>query len=124
MADACVFCRILGGDAPAEIVLETEHTIAFRDIRPLTPGHTLVIPRIHEPSVTRLPAEISSAMWQSALTLSSDFQRRHHLPADGVSFWLADGTAAGQEVPHAHLHVLPRTTGDGVRLRKVTPSRG
>jgi diadenosine tetraphosphate (Ap4A) HIT family hydrolase len=109
-----VFCAIVNGTAQAAIVHSDDLTVAFRDIRPLTAGHTLVVPRTHEASVRNLDTATASAIWNAGLVVA----RLAGIAESDVSFWLADGSRAGQEVMHAHLHVLPRTEGDGLRLTR------
>jgi diadenosine tetraphosphate (Ap4A) HIT family hydrolase len=111
----CVFCQILAGDLPASYVYEDDVVCAFMDIRPVTSGHVLVIPRAHAESLTDVPPDVSAAMMQ-AVNRCVEGLRRSGVPMDTFNLFLADGVAAGQEVPHAHLHVIPRFEGDGWRL--------
>ncbi|AOW93441.1 HIT family hydrolase [Rhodococcus sp. WMMA185] len=120
----CVFCAIIAGRAESSVVYQDEQVMAFMDIRPWTPGHLLVIPRRHASGLADLdPADgaaVFSAGQRIATTLRSGSMR-----AEGVNLFLADGVAAGQEVFHVHLHVVPRATGDGFGLRGApsSPSR-
>jgi diadenosine tetraphosphate (Ap4A) HIT family hydrolase/protein-tyrosine-phosphatase len=111
----CIFCRILAGDLPASYVYEDDEVCAFMDIRPITPGHVLVIPRLHAESLTDVPADVSAAMMR-AVQGCAEGLRRSGVRMDTFNVFLADGVAAGQEVPHAHLHIIPRYEGDGWRL--------
>lgn len=99
----CLFCKILGGDLPAEIVAETEHTVAFRDINGQAPLHVLVIPRVHEPDIATLA--LASPEAAAALLIET---RRVATEAGHESYRLVfnTGTDAGQTVFHAHGHVL------------------
>ena len=112
----CVFCRILAGALPSSSVLDTDLIVAFLDIRPANPGHTLVLPRRHVESFTELsPMEVEQlALYgqRIAAALKQGFDR-----CEAVTFSLADGAAAGQDVPHTHLHVVPRRAGDGLGWR-------
>jgi diadenosine tetraphosphate (Ap4A) HIT family hydrolase len=112
----CVFCEIVAGRAESSLVHQDEHVIAFMDIRPLTHGHLLVIPRSHAPYLEDLDEDLGAHMFRAAHRLARAL-RRSGLPCDGVNFFLADGEAAFQEVFHVHLHVLPRTPGDGFRIK-------
>jgi histidine triad (HIT) family protein len=86
-------------------------TVAFLDINPINPGHTLVVPRRHVVSFTDLSPE---ELWSmSAIGRRVALAQKAELKYDGVTLSLADGEVAGQEVPHAHLHVIPRRIGDG-----------
>lgn len=121
----CIFCRIVGGELPATTVAEDEVTISFMDINPVNAGHLLVVPKEHHESIATIPGKVLShlvliAQWLAAALRASPVR------TEGVNLYLADGTAAGQEVPHAHLHVIPRWRGDGMRItasRPPTPSR-
>ncbi|MCI4371756.1 MAG: HIT family protein [Thermoplasmata archaeon] len=101
---------------PASIVYEDAATLAFMDIRPMIRGHTLVIPKVHAASLEELPKESSGPILETARKVATAL-RHSGLRCDGVNLWLADGTAAGQEVFHVHFHVLPRFRGDGFGIR-------
>lgn len=114
--DPCVFCRILAGELPSSPVLDNDLIVAFLDIRPANPGHTLVLPRRHVESFTELsPMEVEQLALcgqRIAAALKQGFDG-----CEAVTFSLADGAAAGQDVPHTHLHVVPRRAGDGLGWR-------
>ena len=112
---ACIFCEILAGKSPASIAYQDDTVTAILDIRPITPGHLLVIPRAHVSSLSELDDATGAHLFQVAKQLARAI-RRSSVPSEGILLWLADGEAAGQEVPHLHMHVLPRVRGDGVRL--------
>ncbi|MEN3361315.1 MAG: histidine triad family protein [Mycobacteriales bacterium] len=120
----CVFCAIITRTAPASVVYEDETAVAFLDIRPLTPGHLLVVPRRHAADLAELDPADGGHLFGVGQRLAAAV-RRGGLRCEGVNFFLADGVAAGQEVFHVHLHVLPRFRGDGFRLRATfgNPSR-
>ena len=120
----CVFCKIVAGTAPASIPYADDLTVTFLDINPMTPGHLLVAPRVHAESLAELDAETGAQLWRVAQRLAAAL-RRSSIRADGVMMFLADGAAAGQEVWHVHLHVIPRWKGDGVKIgyRPGRPSR-
>jgi histidine triad (HIT) family protein len=86
------------------------------DIQPITPGHTLVAPLIHVTSLAELDGVTTTCLLQVAKRVAAA-QRRSQLRCEGVNLLLADGEVAGQEVPHLHVHVLPRFVGDGFRFR-------
>jgi diadenosine tetraphosphate (Ap4A) HIT family hydrolase len=121
----CVFCAIVRGEAEASVAYEDERVMAFMDIAPATPGHLLVVPRRHAPYLADLDPEDGAQMFRAAQLLAAAV-RRSSIPAQGVNLLLADGAVAMQEVMHAHLHVLPRTEGDGLSLsaRFQEPDRG
>jgi histidine triad (HIT) family protein len=121
----CVFCRIVAGAEPASMVHQDEVAVAFLDIRPVTPGHLLVVPRQHLASLVDLDPEIAAHLMRVAVRLDRAL-RSSGLPCQGVNLFLADGEAAGQDVFHVHLHLFPRFEGDGVRLSAdwARPARG
>lgn len=123
--DGCVFCAIVAGRSEASIVHEDDHAVAFLDIRPINPGHLLVVPRRHAVLMADLDAELGGHLFRVALLLERAV-RRSGVRCEGINLFLADGEAAGQEVFHVHLHVFPRFRGDSFRIgadRSATPSR-
>ena len=110
----CLFCKIVAGDIPSTQVFEDERTIAFMDINPGTRGHLLVIPRAHSTDLLEIDAEDLGAC---ALTAQRMAQRvKERLGADGVNLVNSCGSDAWQTVFHFHIHVIPRYTGDPLRL--------
>lgn len=120
----CVFCAIVAGDLPASTVYDDDRVLAFADIRPATTGHLLVVPKRHAADLAALEPQDGARMFQVAQRLAAGL-RNSPLEPEGVNLFLADGEVAGQEVFHAHLHVLPRRTGDGfgVHADFASPSR-
>lgn len=112
----CIFCDILSGEAEASIVYEDATVVAFMDLQPVTTGHLLVVPRRHWPHLADLPPSAAAQLFTVGQSLAAAL-RRSRLPCDGVNLFLADGEAAFQEVFHTHLHVFPRTEGDGFRIQ-------
>jgi histidine triad (HIT) family protein len=108
----CAFCGIIDGTAKAEVVAETADLIAFLDHRPVFRGHTLLIPKLHVRILSDLPADLVPPFFLMA-------QRLERAVEDGLG---AEGSmilinnVVSQSVPHLHLHVIPRTKGDGLRL--------
>jgi histidine triad (HIT) family protein len=121
----CVFCEIIAGRAESSLVYEDEYVIAFMDIRPLTQGHVLVVPRSHADCLEVLDEDLGACLFRAGHRLTRAL-RRSGLPCEGVNLFLADGEAAFQEAFHVHLHVLPRTAGDGFRIEAAwrRPGRG
>ena len=111
----CVFCRIVAGTAPASVVDESDSVVAFMDTRPVNEGHLLVIPKAHAESLGEVPPGVAEEVMRVAQRLAAVLGPAG-VPHDGFNLFLADGAAAGQEVFHAHLHVIPRRTGDGFRI--------
>ena len=115
-AKECVFCGIITGEISASRVYEDEQVIAFLDHQPITPGHVLVVPRVHVQAFVNLPAEDACRLMAVGQRIDLAI-RRSNLRCEAVTLFLSDGRAAGQEVPHVHLHVLPRFVGDGFVMR-------
>ncbi|MDQ7811033.1 HIT family protein [Amycolatopsis sp. A133] len=111
----CVFCAIGTGQAPAAFVHEDDDFVAIVDLRPVTTGHLLVLPRAHHADLASLPSAAGERMFAIAQQLAAAL-RRTDLKCEGINLFLADGKAAGQEIPHVHLHVIPRFAGDGFVL--------
>jgi len=112
---ACVFCQILAGELPGSFVFQDDRVSAFLDIRPVNPGHLLIVPHVHAETFEQLPSDIAEHMMTVAQQLMTRL-RETDLRCEGVNLFLADGVAAGQEVAHVHLHVIPRFAGDGFGL--------
>jgi len=117
----CIFCRIVAGELPAQIVDQDERTLAFMDISPATRGHALVIPRRHARDLLEIPAEELEATVLAAQRLAARMPDR--LGAQGVNLLNSCGRAAWQTVFHFHIHVIPRYQGDPLRL-PWTPAQG
>ncbi|SHG02145.1 HIT family protein [Streptoalloteichus hindustanus] len=111
----CVFCAIAHGRAEASVVHDDGELLGIADLRPVTTGHLLVIPRAHAVGLADLPPDVGGRMFQVGQRLAAAL-RRSGVRCAGVNLFLADGVAAGQEIFHAHLHVIPRHPGDGFRL--------
>ena len=111
-----IFADIVAGRAPSSKVYEDADVLAFMDIRPMTPGHLLVIPKVAARSLAELDPAVGGKLFQVGQRLAAAL-RVSEVACDGVNLFLADGEVAGQEVFHVHLHVIPRTRGDGFGLR-------
>lgn len=112
----CIFCRILAGEAEASFVYRGEQVSAFMDLMPVSAGHLLVVPHQHAPQIDGVSEAALREMFSVGRALAGAL-RRSGLPCEGVNLYLADGPAAGQVVPHSHLHVIPRYAGDSCGLR-------
>ncbi len=111
-----IFSDIVAGRAPASKVYEDDDVLAFLDIRPMTPGHLLVVPKVPARDLASLDPVLGGKLFQVGQRLAAAL-RASEVACDGVNFFLADGVTAGQEIFHVHLHVIPRTPGDGFGLR-------
>jgi len=112
----CVFCDILAGKSPSSVVFKDTLCWVFMDIQPVNPGHVLIIPTYHAACLAELDEESGARMFRIAQRMAQAL-RNSGLKCEGANLFLADGPAAGQEVFHVHLHVVPRYTGDGFGLR-------
>ncbi len=110
----CLFCGIVSGDVPAQIVDSDEHTVAFMDINPATRGHALVVPRNHSANLLEIPEDDLERTFAAARRLARKMEKP--LGADGfiVLYWC--GPAAWQTVFHFHVHVVPRYDDDPLKL--------
>ena len=111
MSDTCIFCRIAAREIPAEIVYEDEHSLAFLDIDPLFPGHTLLIPKQHSETLTGLPPEQVAPLFLNAQRLTAAVEAA----VEAHGSFLAINNRVSQSVPHLHVHVVPRRKKDGLR---------
>ena len=107
----CVFCEIVAGRVAAHVVLEDELVMAFLDARPVFKGHTLLVPRQHIETLPELPAALVQPVFTAAQRLASAVV--DGLGAQGS--FVAINNVVSQSVPHLHVHVVPRTKGDGLR---------
>jgi histidine triad (HIT) family protein len=117
MINECVFCEIMAGRAPADVVYEDDLIIALIDPRQHHPGHVLVIPRLHVNDVRQLDPNTGAALMAALIAITAAVGRA--FPNEGMSLWHSIGPAAYQEIPHMHVHVHPRRLGDG--LLRVYP---
>lgn len=106
----CLFCKIAAGEIPSEMVVENERAFAFLDIRPLVKGHVLVVPKRHAERYTDMLPEDAAALAQLAREVV--LRQEKALQAEGATIAFNDGRAAGQEVMHVHMHVVPRYETD------------
>jgi histidine triad (HIT) family protein len=117
----CIFCQIIAGEIPAQIIHEDEKTVAFMDINPATRGHVLAVPRRHVRNLLEIDPGDLEAVALTAKRVAARMPDR--LGADGVNLLNACGRAAWQTVFHFHMHVIPRYDGDPLRL-PWTPAEG
>ncbi len=108
----CVFCKLLSRELEVSLIHQDDLCFAFMDVQPVNPGHVLVVPNRHVSHLADLKEDEGAQMFHVAQRLAAAL-RKSGVKCEGVNFLLADGEAAGQEVFHAHLHVLPRYRGDG-----------
>ncbi len=111
MNPECLFCKIATKTSPAKIVYEDDHAVAFLDVAPRAPGHTMVIPKYHAPTLIALPNEEVAPLF-NAVKKTVELLMTGLRP-DGITIGVNQGRASGQEVDHFHVHLLPRWHSDG-----------
>jgi histidine triad (HIT) family protein len=109
--DDCIFCKIVAGDIPGKILYQDDESIAFLDAFPLVEGHTLVIPKAHHEQLQDLPPASAKSWMLAVQHVAANLQTATN--ADALTIGLHNGKAAGQVVPHVHMHILPRYENDG-----------
>ncbi|GAA4719822.1 HIT family protein [Pedococcus ginsenosidimutans] len=107
----CLFCGIVDGTVPSHVVLDEPYVLGFLDTRPLFKGHVLLVPRIHVDTLPDLPAELVPVLMGAVQRMASGVVRA--LGSQGS--FVAVNNVVSQSVPHLHVHVVPRTKGDGLR---------
>lgn len=107
----CVFCKIAAGEVPASVVFDDGRALAFLDHRPLFPGHCLLIPKMHVETLSEASPEMLEELSSKARLLSMAVEQA--LGAQGS--FVALNNRVSQSVPHLHIHVVPRTKGDGLK---------
>lgn len=112
--DDCIFCKIVRGEIPCAKVYETDQLLAFLDIAPVAPGHVLVIPKAHHVNLFDLPQDIGGRLFAALSPLGEAILAA--TGATGLNVHMNNNSAAGQVVFHAHLHLIPRSEGDGLGL--------
>lgn len=112
----CVFCKILSGEYECSKIYEDELLLSFMDIHPVNEGHILIVPKKHVELATDIDDETTGRMFVLAKKINTAL-RKSGVRLEGINYFLADGLAAGQEVFHAHLHIIPRFKNDGFGLK-------
>ena len=110
-AAGCTFCAIVAGETPAHTVYGDAHTLAFLDVRPVFPGHVLLVPRDHHETLTDLPPALVEPLFTAARHLAGAVQAA----MDAHGTFVAMNNTVSQSVPHLHVHVVPRRRKDGLR---------
>jgi histidine triad (HIT) family protein len=111
----CIFCDVLPGRLPGSFVYRDDRVAAFMDIRPVNPGHLLIVPVRHAPYLADIDGDTAAHLMRTAHRLAAAL-RLSSVRCEGVNLFLADGEAAMQEIFHVHLHVFPRFGNDGFGL--------
>ena len=111
MSADCLFCKIVRGEIPAQKVYEDASSFAFLDIHPLADGHTMIIPKAHYERLEDMPVAEAGKIFETVRRVTEAVQRALNAPATTIG--INNGKAAGQVVPHLHIHIVPRSPGDG-----------
>lgn len=112
MTDDCVFCKIVKGEIPSAKIFEDELVLAFLDIMPANKGHTLVIPKKHYETFIDIPEDELAKLAAEVQKITKAVVKA--TSAEGFNIFINNKKVAGQVVPHAHFHIVPRFDGDGL----------
>jgi histidine triad (HIT) family protein len=107
----CIFCKIIAREIPARVLMQNEKAMALLDAFPLAPGHSLVIPKLHYAKVQQMSQQDALAMFEIVWKLTGAVETGSQVNASTIA--IHNGREAGQEVPHVHVHIVPRKKGDG-----------
>ena len=107
----CIFCKIIAGEISARVILQNEKAMALLDAFPLAAGHTLVIPKSHYAKVQQMSEQDAVAVFDMVWKLAGAVETASQVNASTIA--IHNGSDAGQEVPHVHVHIVPRKSGDG-----------
>ena len=107
----CIFCKIIAGEISARVIIQNEKAMALLDAFPLAAGHTLVIPKSHYAKVQQMSEQDAVAVFDMVWKLAGAVETASQVNASTIA--IHNGSDAGQEVPHVHVHIVPRKSGDG-----------
>lgn len=107
----CLFCKIVANEIPAIKVYEDDEVLAFLDVNPVNPGHTLIIPKEHFAKLSETPDDVAASLMRVVPQLSNAIMKS--VNAEGFNLGVNNGKVASQSVDHTHLHIMPRFEGDG-----------
>jgi histidine triad (HIT) family protein len=108
---SCVFCKIVAGNIPAKVIMENEKAMALLDAFPLAAGHTLVLPKLHYAKTQEMTKQDALAVFEMMWKVAGAVEAGSQVNASTIA--IHNGTDAGQEVPHVHIHIVPRKREDG-----------
>jgi histidine triad (HIT) family protein len=112
----CIICRLVNGQLPISKVYENDRVLGAMDIQPVNTGHVLIFPKTHAARLADLRPDLGAHMFKVAMEVSEAL-RASGVRCEEVNLLIADGEAAGQEISHVHLHVIPRFEDDGFGFR-------
>lgn len=107
----CIFCKIASGKIPSRVIMQNENAMALLDAFPLAAGHALIIPKQHYSKVQEMDREDAMALFEMAWKVSGAVEAGAEVSASTIA--IHNGREAGQEIPHVHVHIVPRKQGDG-----------
>jgi diadenosine tetraphosphate (Ap4A) HIT family hydrolase len=113
---SCIFCDIIAGKAEASIVYEDELVVAFMDLYPINPGHVLVVPRVHYEHLSDIPEDTGAALFRATQRIERAIWKLEPRCL-GTNLLQSNGKDAGQEIFHAHMHIIPRFANDSFRFK-------
>ncbi len=116
MMKECIFCKIIEGKIPCNKIYENKNTLAFLDINPINKGHTLVIPKEHSKNILDVNQKDLDDVSETVRKLAPKIKKA--VKAEGINIMSSNGEAAGQEVPHLHIHIIPRFKDDKLEYWK------
>lgn len=120
--EECLFCKIVMGEIPSDKVYEDSEVIAFLDINPRNPGHTLVVPKKHYETILEMPENEAAELFKTVKKMAVAVKKG--MKADGISIGQSNERAAGQVIPHVHFHVIPRFLSEGPPgLESILPTK-
>ncbi len=117
----CLFCSIISGEIPCHRIYEDEHTFAFLDIGPVSEGHTLIVPKAHAADLASGSLEAAQQLMTTAYRIAPAIVKA--VGADGYNLGMNHGEAAGQDVFHTHMHIMPRKAGVPRTFTKTHPTQ-
>ncbi|MFA5174041.1 MAG: HIT domain-containing protein [Candidatus Pacearchaeota archaeon] len=112
--DDCIFCNIIKGEIPAEKIYEDDNFISIFDVKPIGDGHTLVIPKKHFKTLLDIPTSLGNELLEALKETTLILMKKYK--AEGFNIFMNNFEVGGQIVPHAHVHILPRKKGDGIKM--------
>ncbi len=114
MKKDCVFCKVINNELPSHRIFENKNILVIMDIMPLNDGHLLVMPKTHYETILDIPVDLAGEIMMISKKMARHIQTVLH--SEGISMLQNNFQAAGQVIPHFHMHLIPRNSNDGVRL--------
>ncbi len=122
VSEDCIFCKIIAGQIPCTKVYEDDRALVFMDVSPLNKGHLLVVPKEHFGNVVEIDPELYGRLYSLVCKMAKAVQAS--VGPEGMNVMQLNGMAGNQVVPHLHIHLVPRWTGDGLTICAWEPALG